>query len=407
MKKFSLTLLGLTAVMSFTGCSATSGSSKGASKYMTAPTDLIVNAKSFSVKVGQKYKLETQIRPLAAYDAKLTYVSSDPSIATVNSKGQVKGVKPGHCVISVYATDYFESEEDTPLLIEKVDAYVHNDGLKMAEASRISVINEMEQYREEHCSTPDSVLLYDYRVYDLVCDGISQERSEEYQTYVVSQSEGLMDYNSQEVYINVREGAKSYEEYGYTCLTSSSYASYMFHRNNSVKNVFYIATEFNAGEVSRYETMCQILDSFFTVANDYFTGSLEDVIDPIIGFEDISEHSSQLFAGYYRTSDELSFTVNYSYTGKDTTSVEDEVRYATQLPAGIKTTENVTMSFTFVNGYILDFFQESKSTFKWKGHSYSYNVSLARRIDILSQEEVQQFIPNIDEYHNVDYYYDI
>ena len=180
----------------------------------------------------------------------------------------------------------------------------------------------------------------------------------------------------------------------------------MFHRNSSVKNVFYIATEFNAGRASRYETMCQILDSYFSVANDYFTGSLVDVLEPLIDYEETASYANQLFGGYYRTNDEFAITINYNWTGNDETSIEDEVRYATQLPAGIKTQENLKMSYTIVNGYILDFLQTQSSSFKWKGKSYSYNVSLYR-IDIIDSAEVAKYIPNISEYNNVDYYYDI
>ena len=404
MKKITLTLLGLTAIMALTGCNATKSASKGAEKYMTPPEDLIVNAKSFAVKEGATYQVSTQIKPLAAYDAKLAYSSSDESVATVDKNGLVKGVKGGHAVISVFAEEYFVDEESTPKLIETIDCYVY--GKASSAAEKRNLVNEMAA-KAASLPTPDSVRLYDYRVYDLVCEGKSQDREEEYQTYVVSQSEGLMSYDSQDVYINVTDGGKSYDEYGYTCHTRASYASYMFHRNSSVKNVFYIASEFNAGVQSRYETMCTILDSYFTVANDYFTGSLVDVLEPVIDYAETAQYVGQLFGGYYKTGSDFALTINYTWSGNDETSIEDEVRYATQLPAGIKTKETLKMSYTIVNGYILDFYQGQSSTFKWNGKNYSYNVSLARRIDVIDSAEVQKYIPDISEYNNVEYYYDI
>ena len=54
MRKITLTLLGLTAIMSVTGCKATSQASGGSGaeiKYQTPPEDLIVDAMSFSIKV--------------------------------------------------------------------------------------------------------------------------------------------------------------------------------------------------------------------------------------------------------------------------------------------------------------------------------------------------------------------
>lgn len=405
MRKITLSLLGLTAIMTVTGCKAAGNATGGGSaeKYMTPPADLIVNAKSFSIKEEKTYQIETQIRPLAAYDAKLSYVSSDESVAKVDKKGVVTGVKGGHAVISVYATDYYVDERTTPKLIENIDCYVYGK----ASGNKAALVNEMATYQAEHCSRPDSVRLYDYRVYDLVCNGVSQDRSEEYQTYVVSQSEGLMNYSSQEVYVNVTDGGKSYDEYGYICHTRASYASYMFHHNSSVKNVFYIASEFNAGVQTRFETMCNILDSYFTVANDYFTGALDDVLDTMFGFDVIAQYTGQLFGGMYRTDNEFAITINYTESGNDETSIEDEVRYATQLPAGIPTKYTIKLLFTMVNGYVLDFLQEQKTTFKWKGYNYSYNVGLYRRIDIIDSAEVAKYIPDISEYNNVDYYYDI
>ena len=42
-----------------------------------------------------------------------------------------------------------------------------------------------------------------------------------------------------------------------------------------------------------------------------------------------------------------------------------------------------------------------------EGKDYEYNVSLAQRIDVISQAEVAKYIPDNSEYNNVDYYYDI
>ena len=402
MKKFPLTLLGLTAIMTVAGCDSVNKVSAAAvEKFMTPPTDLIVNVKSVSIAKGKKYALKTQIRPLAAWDAKLSYASSDESVATVDENGIISGLKGGHAVISVFSTDYFVDAERTPKLIEDVDVYVYGTITGQSKADQVAEMAAIE------VSKPDSVRLYDYRIYDLICEGVSQDRSEEYQTYVVSQSEGLMAYDSQEVYINVTNGGKSYDEYGYTCHTKSSYASYMFHRNSSVKNVFYIATEFNAGKASRFETMCQILDSYFTVANDYFTGSLDDVITPIFDYDTVSQYTGQLFAGSYKSGNEFGITLHYNETDDEVTSIEDEVRYATQLPAGIQQRTKFSIVCTIVNGYVIDYLQTQSSSFKWNGKNYKYDVTLARRTDIIDSDEVAKYIPNLSEYNNVEYYYDI
>ena len=57
------------------------------------------------VNVGEKLAVEYTIQPETATDKSLTWESSDPAIATVDSQGMVTGVAPGNVTISAMTND--------------------------------------------------------------------------------------------------------------------------------------------------------------------------------------------------------------------------------------------------------------------------------------------------------------
>ena len=66
-----------------------------------------INApKTISVGVSRTKKInDVSISPSSATVRKLLYTSSDPSVATVNSSGEVTGVSTGNCIVTIESTD--------------------------------------------------------------------------------------------------------------------------------------------------------------------------------------------------------------------------------------------------------------------------------------------------------------
>lgn len=408
MKKFPLVLLGLTSLLAVTGCSSeanASGGSSSSSKFMVPAESVILNLKSATMVVGEKLDLEVTIRPLAAYDAKLTFKSSKANVASVSSKGTISAKAQGYAVISVY-TSNFVNEETTPELIDTIEVVVYKEADK---SKKTSALNELVAYQKDHCVDQDSVILYDNRVYDLIQEGVSQDRSTENQIFATSMSEGLMNYSSFETAINVTEGGMSYENYGYICYTKDSFGTYMYHYNDSVKNVYYVASEFNKGKATRYETMCGVLDSYFSVDHTYFTGSVEDKDYLSLDWIDILLEYSSLVKkfGTFKQGNDYFATFTLSQSYNDEFSAEDECRYATQLPAGIQTRVSESYTYTWKNGYLLGYQITSKTTFKMEGKNYKYNISLNKTIELADAAKMRTFVPDDSQFNNVEYWYDI
>ncbi|MBQ9766368.1 MAG: Ig-like domain-containing protein [Lachnospiraceae bacterium] len=88
--------------------STTDGSEKKATCKVTVikpTTSVSLNEKMIEVEEGKKHKLEATILPEDASIKKLIWTSSDTSVAKVDNKGNVTGVKEGVCIVTATAED--------------------------------------------------------------------------------------------------------------------------------------------------------------------------------------------------------------------------------------------------------------------------------------------------------------
>ena len=85
----------------------------GGDKSFTNPKGVTVKKKKITLKCGKTYKIKGSVKKLQkkkklmskGHAPKLRYMSSDKSIATVNSRGKIKALKKGSCQIYVYAVN--------------------------------------------------------------------------------------------------------------------------------------------------------------------------------------------------------------------------------------------------------------------------------------------------------------
>ena len=68
-------------------------------------TSININKTSVSIKVGRKLQLTSTVSPANAVNKSVTWKSSNINIATVSSKGVVKGIKKGTAYIYAYSAD--------------------------------------------------------------------------------------------------------------------------------------------------------------------------------------------------------------------------------------------------------------------------------------------------------------
>ncbi|NLZ80649.1 MAG: hypothetical protein GX913_02415 [Clostridiales bacterium] len=86
-----------------------------------------LSARSRTVEVGSKYTIQPNIAPSNADNKAVTYTSSDPTIATVDAKGVVTGLKSGTTLIVVKTDDRGLLASMTIEVKESVDALSFED----------------------------------------------------------------------------------------------------------------------------------------------------------------------------------------------------------------------------------------------------------------------------------------
>ncbi|MGN1112127.1 MAG: Ig domain-containing protein, partial [Acutalibacteraceae bacterium] len=74
-------------------------------KVLQPVTEMSINYSGYDFYEGSSIQLTATVSPDNATDKKLTWSSSDPSVATVDQKGLVKGISPGYAVITVKSSN--------------------------------------------------------------------------------------------------------------------------------------------------------------------------------------------------------------------------------------------------------------------------------------------------------------
>lgn len=426
MKKINLAFLGLTAIMTLAGCSAASkvtAAKTEEAKYQVPASKVTLKRKSKALYLNETYKLEPLIRPFTAYNAHLNYTSSNESIATVDETGKVTAVSSGTAIISVFSDNYDPEAPDADLIDEFEVVCIKKSSFNVicGEGKAADKMLDLQGTLPE----VDSAILHDHRTYALLKDGKTvRDSTTEYQTYVVSKTLGLVSYDSLEIDVDVLNGGESYTQYGYTFQTNANFGSFIYHRTDNVKKFFYAATEFNKGKegATRYSTILEVIGSLFSVPGTYFTSAVDDILET----EQLQDLAEQEDAqgdkfGYFKDDNNFMIRMNYSvdYTkypdsafppemlATMVTTIEDELRLASNLPTGLHYKPAITFDMTWVNGYVKDFFYIYDKAFTWNGTKYTYRTQLAWHYQVITPEEAEAYVPDAEEYDPVQYYYDL
>ncbi|MBO7322827.1 MAG: Ig-like domain-containing protein [Bacteroidales bacterium] len=110
-----------------------------------AVTNIDLAEESVQILEGKTYKIEYEVTPAYLHDRQVNWVSSDPSVATVDEYGVVKGIVPGEC----YITGTCDVATAT-LYVEVLEADVQGISLVQSDIQ----ICENESFQLEYVITP-------------------------------------------------------------------------------------------------------------------------------------------------------------------------------------------------------------------------------------------------------------
>jgi predicted alpha-1,2-mannosidase len=125
--------------------------------------EIVLNATKKTLGVGEKFTLTHELSPANA-TGKVTYKSGNPSIATINSKGEIKAKKSGTVKITVTAENGIT--QTCTITVKKAPAYVKADksavSLKVKKTSQIKIaLNEGSAGKVTYTSSNKSIVTVD------------------------------------------------------------------------------------------------------------------------------------------------------------------------------------------------------------------------------------------------------
>lgn len=166
-----------------------------------------LNAKSFVLTAGGKKTLKATVSPSKNVSKKIAWTSSNKKVATVTSKGVVKGIKEGKAVITAKATDGSNKKAKATVTVGAGIASLSvptNDvvrvvlsGAKVLKASDFVVQTKSGPTATRYTSIPvESVSTKDNKVYD-----VTLENSISSGTYLKVTIAALASNKSLEIYV--------------------------------------------------------------------------------------------------------------------------------------------------------------------------------------------------------------
>ena len=113
-------------------------------------TAIHINENIEDIEVGKKEKLTASITPSNATDKSITWESSDESIATVNSEGEIRAKKPG--IVDIIATtSNGMSSTITINVIEPINIknnYIEDNSIKTNLNTANNIVNDASDNKE-------------------------------------------------------------------------------------------------------------------------------------------------------------------------------------------------------------------------------------------------------------------
>lgn len=359
------------------------------------PDEMLLNHRVVSVFTGENYVLS----PIAQFNyngENLTYTSQDNSIATVDEKGNVKGIKSGETGIIV--SDKNNPSFNTVVPVIVTDEMTNNDDIDKV-AADLSAINEdnlnefvdfemyeKRVYKEKVAANGDKVLvLQSYDRYD--------------QRMTISIDDAYFRIWETDAEIKTENGAIDFTNYEWIFYTNAFFDTYTFHQTGDVKNYFRASTQ-SYMEGKRIDPLYDILDNIFVSGSEVMTNSLDGA--------KISKFADMLTADYSNVTNQRTgsngagqavFSCDVTFSD-ETADQDTETRYG--IPFGTPIPAVQRSRYTVKDDRLVAASFQIEETYSIGDDNYVEIYDIDHQYFKISEDRSEIFIPNRKEYTEVD-----
>ena len=389
-KKF-IRLLGTVAVVfTLAACDKTVTKEISRDPYV-APEELRLNFYSLGLLAGgEGRQLEPKVFPTAAGNSnKVTYKSSNTSIAKVSKSGVVTGVKGGATTITVSVG------EGDDMISQEIPVYVAS---ACTEKEANAYAKEQLAMQESY-GRPEAIQVHEVRNNFSLIDGVSQRGYIDDCVYTISETEGFIDFTGFEERQKAPEGDLEPLTYGWTFFTDEDYITNLYHISDSTKNRMSLPTQSYIGR-PRIEAVYDLINMIFTNAKKALVDQNYDTVYETNNLSDISGGKDY---GRYKDNDLNIVMYSFRQSGIDTIDPDSESN--TEIPSGTRCNIRYSADLCFVNGVCVAEYVDQVMTYTVDNIKWTRNTTISYENKI--NDDVELVYPNNKDYSEVDDLYDL
>ena len=371
------------------------------------PEELLVNHRVAALMVNETLQLEaTEQFGYPANNVK--YEVKDATVATVSENGLITGLKAGETEIVV-------TDKNNPEFRRTVPVAVYG---QVASADVLGITTALKAYENEHpvnevVQRKRITRTFAKRPYVEPVEG-APENDTPYTVFSADYSDEMMVFSVEDAYlrmletdseVRVTDGAVDFTTYDWIFHTNRYYDTLVYHQQGDAKTFYAAATQDYMDAGVRSAPLYDVLDNLFTVGHDFFLNQLDNA-----SFADIADIAEN---DYNNVEDKKvgsmgdgSLFVHGVLTFNDSTADNDDERnYGIPVGTPTPTTQDSTwivkdnkveaIYFYLVQDYIID------------DYEYQMIMDIDIKIDELSADRSEIYVPARDGYQTVDYLFAI
>ena len=371
------------------------------------PEELLVNHRVAALMVNETLQLEaTEQFGYAANNVK--YEVKDATVASVSENGLITGLKAGETEIVV-------TDKNNPEFKRTVPVAVYG---QVASADVAGITSALKAYENEHpvkevVQRKRITRTFAKRPYVEPVEG-APENDTPYTAFSADYSDEMMVFSVEDAYLRMLEtdsevrtvdGAVDFTTYDWIFHTNRYYDTLVYHQQGDAKTFYAAATQDYMDAGVRSAPLYDVLDNLFTVGHTFFENQLDNA-----SFGDITDIAEN---DYNNVEDKKvgsmgdgSLFVHGILTFKDSLADNDDERnYGIPVGTPTPTTQDSTwivkdnkveaIYFYLVQDYIID------------DYEYQMIMDIDIKIDELSADRSEIYVPARDEYQTVDYLFAI
>ena len=376
------------------------------------PEELLVNHRVAALMVNETLQLEaTEQFGYAANNVK--YEVKDATVATVSENGLITGLKAGETEIVV-------TDKSNPDFKRTVPVAVY-DPVDSSDVQGIT--NALKSYETEHpvnevVQRKRITRTFSKRPYiappEDAPEGTVVDNPAPYVQFSRDYSDEMMVFSVDDAYLRILEtdsevrtvdGAVDFTTYDWIFHTNRYYDTLVYHQQGDAKTFYAAATQDYMDAGVRSAPLYDVLDNLFTVGHTFFENQLENA-----SFADIIDIAENDYGNVedkkVGSMGDGSLFVHGVLTFKDSLADNDDERnYGIPVGTPTPTSQDSTwivkdnkveaIYFYLVQNYVID------------DYEYQMIMDIDIKIDELSADRSEIYVPARDEYQLVDYLFAI